>query len=383
MKRVLIISQILPFKSHNGGSTQVRNLILALRRRDIVVDFVSFDLPKADDSSNREVKSFLRHHTRKFFIIPFAKYYKSSLLTCEGSIGFFSEKMDDTIKRLSQHEYVSVFAEFTSMGYYMSNFKGIPKIINIHELNFLRQVREKSLNYNLKDKAYLLLDAIKSAKIEIRLLDSADVILSYNKIEVELLKIFMPKKLIAKIPLTIYIPKKVRPLEEREFDFVFIGNFEHKPNRDSVEFILNHYKKILGNKSLLIGGRNIDLLKHVHSLPNNIRIIESVSNPHSFFQMGRILLYPATTGGGARVKVIEAFANGNLVITTPIGAEGLTSSEKEGVFILKPYEFTSSKPLEIAENFSKYIGISEKNRKYAESHHNIDASLEVREFFIN
>ncbi|MCX7959422.1 MAG: glycosyltransferase, partial [Deltaproteobacteria bacterium] len=333
MKSVLLISQLLPLKSHNGGSTQIRNLLIALNKKNITVDFVSFGLPKADYVLIDEVKHFLKNHTRKYFILPFGRNFKPHIFSCEGIISYFSERMNKILKMLSDSGYDAVFAEFTSMGYYLPNFRNIPKILNIHELNFLRQFRENNLAYKMTDRIYLIFDALKSVHNEINLLKNADVILSYSDIETEILKLLLPKKNIQKIPITIDIPETIKPLNDRKYDFVFLGNFEHKPNRDSAEFILNNASVILNNRSLLLGGRNINILKYRNELPPNIKLTGDIDNPQEFLQRGRILLFPALTGGGARVKIIEAFANGTLIITTPVGAEGLNSAEKEGVFI--------------------------------------------------
>ncbi len=382
MKSVLVISQILPFKSNNGGSTQIRNLLIALKRRNIITDFVSFNLPEADEKSYNEVKTFLKNHTRRYFIIPVRRNFRSRFYKFDQILNYFSDKMNRLIRMLSDSDYNAVFAEFISMGHYLPVFSNIPKIINIHELNFLRQMRENNNKYALMDRIYLLLETIKSASAEIKLLKNSDVICSYSEIETELIKILIPEKDIIKIPLTVEIPSYIKPPRKREFDFVFLGNFEHKPNRDSAEFILEHNKSIIKDKRLLLGGRNIHLLRNKDNLPHNIVLEENIENPQDFLQKARILLFPAFTGGGARVKITEAFANGNLIITTPTGAEGLNPNEKEGVFIFTKEKFLGSGAYEIAENFLQYSHLIDQNFKYAESFHNIDASLKFREFYI-
>jgi|GEM_PF-2778751 len=383
MKSVLLISQLLPLRSHNGGSTQIRNLLTALNKRKYLIDFVSFNLPEAEENLIDEVKTFLSHNTRRYFIIPFNKNFSSDIFSCDGILSYYSSKMDGVLNMLSSQGYNAIFAEFTSMGRYLHNFANIPKIINLHELNFLRQFREISQNYKLNDRFYLLYNGLKSIITEIKLLKSADVILSYNQIEVELLKMFINDRDIVYIPLTIEIPEVINKPLKREYDFIFIGNFEHKPNRDSIEFILNNHKAILNGRSLLIGGRNLNLIKYNKKLSEkNINFVNNVDEPYKFFEMGNILLSPVFTGGGARVKIIEAMANGNLIITTEIGAEGLTNEERNGIFIFSKEEFLKGKALEIVNHIEKYEDLILKNRKIVATFHNIDTSLGVRELYL-
>lgn len=386
MKTILIISQLLPLKSNNGGSTQIRNLIKALKNNHYLIDFVSFNLPQTDESALEEVKLFLHRHTRRYFVVPFNTNFKPNIFSCEGIVSFYSSKMNRILNMLSNQEYSAIFAEFISMGYYLRNFRTTPKILNIHELNFLRQFRENNLDYNISDKIYLVYDGIKSAFQEIRLLKEADVILSYNQIEVELLKTFLKNKAIHHIPLTIELPKKIRPPQSREYDFVFLGNFEHKPNRDAAQFILENIKKIIGDKKILIGGKNINLLKYRlkyrAALYNNVTFNENITDPQDFLQRGRVLIAPIFTGGGARVKIIESMANENLIITTEIGTEGLTDEEKRGIFIFKKEQFLNGEAILIAEDYDKYQNLITQNRINIESFHNINASLSIREFYI-
>lgn len=381
MNSVLIVSQILPYKSHNGGSTQIRNLITALNKIGIKPDFVSFDMPEADTYLYEEVKTFLSQNTNRYFIVPLDNLKKEKS-SCDSMIEYYSKNMEESLRDLSKNRYSVIFFEFTSMGRYLNIFKGFERIINIHELNFLRQLRENNNQYNIKDRIYLLYKAFKSLKSEVNILSNAEVILSYNEREIEILKLFMPDKNIQKIPITIDMPERIKPLQDREFDFIFIGNFDHKPNRDSMEFILSNFDKILRGKKLLIGGRYSELIKRGNIDSENIYIAGDVFEPNEFLQRGRILLFPVFTGGGSRVKVIEAMANGNLVITTREGAEGLNAIEKKGVFILNRQEFLSGKPSKIAENYSNFMNLIEQNIKNVETFHNINESLRVRRLFV-
>jgi len=381
MKRILILSQLLPLKNHNGGSTQIRNLISATRQRGHDIDFVSFDLPFSENNSLDEVNTFLENNTDEHLIIPFIGM-GSREPSRKGMLAYFSNEMDNLCKTLSSREYDAVFAEFMSMGRYLKHFEKPMKFMNIHELNLLKELREAYSNYNLKDKLYLFYSAFSILREELRLSKEADVILSYNEIEVEILKCLVRDKDIIHIPITIETPARTAPLEKREYDFVFIGNFDHKPNRDAAEFILKNTKRIIGNSSVLIGGKNTEIIKKGAESIENIQFEEGIEEPSDFLQKGKILLAPIFTGGGSRVKIIEAMANGNIIITTPIGSEGLYKNEKEGLITLSKEEFLNGKAIDILNNLKNYSHLIEFNRKNVESFHTITESIRIRELYL-
>jgi len=379
MKRILIISQILPLKHHNGGSTQIRNLIIASRLRGYKIDFLSLKLPLADEPIYCEVEEFLKNNTEYYQIIPFEDPYGRP--GRKGMLEYFSESLDRICAALSGNEYLAIFAEFTGMARYLRHFKRPVKFINIHELNILKELRELRLDYNLKDRLYLFVSAISILREELKLLKEADVILSYNEIEIEIIKTFLRERDIIHIPVTIEMPESIRPIKKRKYDFIFLGNFDHKPNRDAIEFLLKYKERILGDSSLLIGGRNTEVIKKGTKSMKNIHFIEVVEEPSEFLQMGKILIAPILSGGGSRVKIIEAMANGNLIITTPEGAEGLLRNEKEGIIVLKKGELMEGRPVDILKNLRNYTHLIEFNKRNVESFHNIYESLKVREFY--
>lgn len=381
MKEILILSQLLPFADHNGGSTQIRNLITALNGKNYVVDFVSFNLPIADEVETEDVRTFLAKNTRTNLIVPPPKIPKAGLFSCEGIISHRSFEIERICSTLSSRNYAAIFAEFTSMGKYLRYFNGVTKFINIHELNFLRQMRETTLKYKIKDRVYLAYDSLRSLKNEIELLQQADIILSYNEIEVEILKCLLRDCDIHLIPLTVEAKTDMIPLIEREYDFLFLGNFEHKPNRDSALFLIRNYRAIFGRHTLLLCGRNIHLLNIDINLPAELTKEDFRKTPGDFFNRGKILIAPVLSGGGSRVKIVDAMSAGNLIITTKMGAEGLNNEEKNAIFILSEKEFISGKAIEILMNIEKYVFLSERCIKLAETFHQIDASLKIREYY--
>jgi glycosyltransferase involved in cell wall biosynthesis len=58
-----------------------------------------------------------------------------------------------------------------------------------------------------------------------------------------------------------------------------------------------------------------------------------------FLEGANVLAVPLEAGGGTRLKILEAFAAGLPVVSTPIGAEGIAAEHGEHLVIAPRTEF--------------------------------------------
>jgi glycosyltransferase involved in cell wall biosynthesis len=57
------------------------------------------------------------------------------------------------------------------------------------------------------------------------------------------------------------------------------------------------------------------------------------------FEQAEVVIVPLRVGGGTRIKIPEAMAMAKPVVTTPIGAEGLTFQDGREICIARPENF--------------------------------------------
>jgi glycosyltransferase involved in cell wall biosynthesis len=90
--------------------------------------------------------------------------------------------------------------------------------------------------------------------------------------------------------------------------------------------------------------------------------------PH--LEEAAVVVAPVRSGGGMRMKVLEAMARRKAVVTTPLGAEGFVSLEPEPPFLIADDEER------IAAAIAELLGGEERRRQlgqsardFAERHH--------------
>jgi polysaccharide biosynthesis protein PslH len=94
-----------------------------------------------------------------------------------------------------------------------------------------------------------------------------------------------------------------------------------------------------------------------------------VENTDGYFSSSRMFVVPLRAGGGMRVKILEAWARGIPVVSTTIGAEGITYTHGMDILIADtPEEFSRAVTQVLMDNdLAKRL--SQCGRETIESHY--------------
>ena len=84
---------------------------------------------------------------------------------------------------------------------------------------------------------------------------------------------------------------------------------------------------------LIVAGDGPELIPSYRLRPINVEFTGLVSDLDALYERSRIICCPIITGGGTRLKLIEAAAHSKPMITTPIGAEGLLFENERDILI--------------------------------------------------
>jgi len=136
-----------------------------------------------------------------------------------------------------------------------------------------------------------------------------------------------------------------RAFAERQ-NLLFIGNFNHAPNRDAVEFFVEKmlpliHKTLPEVKLDVIGSNAPDHFQAYTS--EGVNIHGYVPNTEGLFQSTRVFVAPLRFGAGVKGKIGDALSYGVPVVTTDVGAEGMHFEHGHQVLLANtPEEFAKS-----------------------------------------
>jgi len=140
---------------------------------------------------------------------------------------------------------------------------------------------------------------------------------------------------VVKVPNAVKIPS-VQPLTSEQ-TLLFLGSYNHKPNIDAAEFLI---KKIwplihreLPGATLIIAGSPPDRIPSYRAGTQGVRFAGFVKELDYLYRQSRVVCAPILSGGGTRVKIIEAAAYAKPIVSTRIGAEGIEMQDGYEIFL--------------------------------------------------
>jgi polysaccharide biosynthesis protein PslH len=134
------------------------------------------------------------------------------------------------------------------------------------------------------------------------------------------------------------IPGKV------EFPSLFsLGAMNWIPNQEGIRWFLQKvwpdvHNEFPGLKYYLAGREMPEWMRNLN-LPDVI-VLGEVGDAREFLASKAIMIVPLFSGSGIRVKIIEGMAAGKTIISTSIGAEGISYTHRENILIAdEPCDF--------------------------------------------
>ena len=127
---------------------------------------------------------------------------------------------------------------------------------------------------------------------------------------------------------------------------LYLGALSWQPNAKAAEFLARDVMpKILDEHSdarLTIVGRNPGAeVKLLARLPG-VELHANVPDVGVYLRDSTVMAVPLDSGGGTRLKILEAFAAGLPVVSTPIGCEGIACAHGEHLWIGERDRFAES-----------------------------------------
>lgn len=109
---------------------------------------------------------------------------------------------------------------------------------------------------------------------------------------------------------------------------LFLGDMRYMPNRLAAERMMREIWPLvrarLPEARLLVAGRESDKLTAANSGLSGVELLGFVADLHGLYARSRVVCCPITLGGGTRLKLIEAASYARPIVSTRLGAEGLS-----------------------------------------------------------
>lgn len=241
---------------------------------------------------------------------------------------------------------------------------------------------EGYLRHTLLDDKGLGTEIVKEVvKTEFELCHIADVILTCSLEDCELFnKLYSVPFIKMRIVPNGVFTEKIRPIPrdekvsiKRQLELseqktaIFIGS-NYPPNLEACNFIIKDLAPLLPEVTFVIAGgvgEGIDK-KSIHGI-SNVKITGSLTENQKVLYLGAsdLAINPMFSGSGTNIKMFDFMAAGLPIVSTKIGARGISETDYAGIVISDILDFKSSIQIIINDDKkSKYLGNA--NRKLTE-----------------
>lgn len=242
-------------------------------------------------------------------------------------------------------------------------------ILDTEDLHFLRFARGQMFKDNATDlHSYLFTERTKR---ELASIMRCDLSLLISDFEYDLLvNTFEVKK-----SLLFVLPFLEAPLGKHEIDtwptyeqkkdLVFIGNFIHEPNWQTVLYIKKHLwpllrKKLPGVKMHIYGAYPSQKVWDLHNESQGFLVHGRAQDALEVIAKARVMLAPIVFGAGIKGKFIDAIRVGTPSISSEIGAESMGDQTMWSGFIASTLEDYVQKTFELYTN--KEVWLEKQNK---------------------
>ena len=244
------------------------------------------------------------------------------------------------------------------------------RILDTEDLHALRMARQKAFKEKKEFTINSLLEE-EVAKREIASILRCDLSIMISKYEMKLLQeVFkIDLRLLFYMPFIFDVKKEITagflPEFEDRKDFVFIGNFLHEPNWNTVQFPKESIWPLVRKKMPtailnIYGAYPSQKVLQLHNPKEGFLIKGRAKSAKEVIQNARVLLAPIRFGAGLKGKLVEAMLYGTPTVTTTIGAEAMHDDfDWNGQIVDNPEAFSEA-AISLYNNQTQWLEAQQK-----------------------
>ncbi len=182
------------------------------------------------------------------------------------------------------------------------------------------------------------------------------------------------KNVLGSVPTGVDVDYFALPEQpKRPGSIVFLGSMDWMPNIDgALWFAAEVWPRIKAARPdatwTITGRRPTPAIRELAARDPSIRVTGSVDDIRPYLAEAEVMVVPLRIGGGTRIKIYEGMAAGLPVVSTQIGAEGLSIRHNENILLADTPEDFARQTVELLAKPARREAISETGRTLVREH---------------
>lgn len=369
MKKILLITPILPYPPDDGSRLRTYQIIRFLSKK-YSIDLISFYL---ENENYLKAEEFLKQYCQNVILLKqkSGSILKSKLFVY--SANKENKKIINEIIKKNKYDIIQLEKVITVAyldGFVFKNYRTVLDSWGIDcEVSYKQYLNGKNLVNFMKYIRNFIAEVFYTNKIRY-------LVAITNKHKEFYLK-FLKNKEIFLIPMAVdtdyFKPEPQINVEGNTIVFVGIMNF--LPNVDAVKFfckdIIPKLKEKTDFKFYIVGKNPTQEILKLYD-GKYVVVTGTVEDVREYILKARIVVAPLRIGSGFRNKVVQAMACGKAVIATAEACEGLEVKDNENILIAStPDEFVN-KILLLLNNDELREKIGKNARRFVEENYSYE-----------
>jgi sugar transferase (PEP-CTERM/EpsH1 system associated) len=220
-------------------------------------------------------------------------------------------------------------------------------------------------------RAYFRIQAGRMFRYERRVCRAVRHVVAVSDADAELMRALFGLREVSAVPtgvdVELFAPPETSPPPPAS-DLVFVGSMDYLPNIDGVLYfareILPRIRRRRPHCTLTVAGRAPDAsIVTLAQADPGIRVTGTVEDVRPYLWSSAVSIVPLRIGGGTRLKIYESMASATAVVSTTIGAEGLTVHPPADIRIADTPEAFAAECLQLLENPAERQAVAQAGRR--------------------
>lgn len=374
MSRILFLSRWFPYPASNGSKLRIYNLLRGLAAHH-QISLISFN----DQPDQPVDRSGLEPICQTIEVVPWQAYNPNGR---RAKFAFFNPQprfLIDTYSpemaaaidtAVANGRFDLIIASQIDMAAYAPHFGTLPALFEEAEIATLYEQYHQAGHW--REKARYGLTWAKHRRYLSHLLPRFAACTVVSGREKQLLQTAVA----AKLPIEI-IPNCLNLADYADVQptavanqLVFTGAFTYQPNYQAMCWFVAHVLPLIRQQipdvQLTITGNHANL-----PLPSSegVTLTGFVDDVRPYIARAMVSLVPIWTGGGTRLKILEAMALGTAVVATSKGAEGLDGTAGEHLLVADTAVAYASATVRLLQDADLRQKLERNGRRLVEQHY--------------
>lgn len=383
--KIVFVSQIVPYPPHGGVLQRGFNLVRELGRKH-EVDLLAYVHPDTFHKPNEleESKQVLGEFCRRVEYFPLwpkkSQWHKLAAFAMGfpypkpfSVLAHRSKAIEQRLRELIAEDRPDlVHLDTIALAPFQKAAGDVPCVLTHHNIESALMARRSKVERTALARYYVALQAKRLARYEAEQSPKFPLNVMVSRVDADHLRSVAPgaKTLVVENGVDIEYFKPIRGQEKPAL--IYTGGMNMFANKDAVMWFLEAMwprlkKSVPELEFYAVGQDPPEDLRQLAAKDPSIHVTGFVDDVRPLVAKSAVYVVPLRVGGGTRLKVVDAMAQGKAIVSTAVGCEGIRVTHGKDILIADEPEPFADHVLSLLQDEQKRLALGDAARSLAES----------------